>query len=343
MVSGEDHALLLCLEAVNHGSVVKVDEVEISRLVQPLQGLQRMHFVLKYRAVVHRHRVDDNNRVVGGVGDHVVVVDVFDFEPSDLLPVLHGVAVAVEDKVWSEGEGVVHQVVVERAVAANLPGPVAGCLHGVAVQGRGGVLASDGQGVRVDKVHQREVRGGDVGGVSWILWAQSPQEDVGVVEVVDEPLHHLSQRPVVGRDPGHGDGGDESLRVPTFLVVVRLHHPAAVENLPGLGEGDLVELPPAVHVLAVPPLLCAEPFLTGAVLDVGAHQPAGQGGLLLPGEGEVVELRRLVREEFLPTNVGSLGVEDMSLPCSQQAADIDYWPEIHFIQSCVSPYFYFLI
>ena len=75
----------------------------------------------------------------------------------------------------------------------------------------------------------------------------------------------------------------------------------------------------------------------------GGGGSSGQGGLLLPGEGEVAELSRLVREEFLPTNVGSLGVENMSLPCSQQAADIDYWPEIHFIQSCVSPYSFFLI
>ena len=331
-MSGEDHALVLSLEAVQHGAVVKVDEVEIGRLVQLLQRLQGVHLVLEYGAVVHGHGVDHNNGVGRSVGDHVVVVDVFDFKPANLLSVVHGAAVAVEDKVRSESERVVHEVIVQGAVAANLPGPVAGGLQGVAVRDGRGVPPRDGQGVRVDDVDQREVRGGDVGGLAGVLRAQSPHQHVGVVEVVDEALHHLGQRPVVGRHPGHGDCGDEFLSVPALLVVVRLHHPATVENLPGLGEGDLVELPPAVHVLAVPPLLSAEPLLAWAVLDVGSHQPAGQGGLLLPGERQVVELCGLVGQELLPANVGSSGLEDMSLAHSQQAADINYCAEMHFIK-----------
>ena len=86
----------------------------------------------------------------------------------------------------------------------------------------------------------------------------------------------------------------------TSVVVDGLNHPTSEEHLPRLGEGDLVELAPAVHVLAVPALLRPELSPTGAVLDVGTNQPAGQADILLPGQGDVVKAGGLVRQVLLP-------------------------------------------
>ena len=111
---------------------------------------------------------------------------------------------------------------------------------------------------------------------------------------MDQALHHLYWTPVIGSHSGHCDARHHLVRLHTPLVVDGLDHPAAEENLPGLCEGDLVELPPAVHVLAVPPVLRAELFLAGTVLDVGSHQPARQGSIILPGQRDIVEVRGLV-------------------------------------------------
>ena len=106
---------------------------------------------------------------------------------------------------------------------------------------------------------------------------------------MDQTGHHLRQTPIIRGEARHSDAGHNPVSLDTPVVVPRLYHAAAVEDLPGLGEGDLVELPPAVHPLAVPSLLCPKLLPAGAVLNVGAPQPGGQAGLLFPGQGNVVE------------------------------------------------------
>ena len=261
-----------------------------------------MHVVLRHRPVVHDDGVHHHHGVAGRVGDHVDVGDVVCVEPPDLPPLLHGAAVTVEDEVWSEGGGVVHHVVVQGVVRPDLSPPVRAGLHGDPISQRIWlIIPGKGEADWIDHVDQGVVSGGDIGGVVGVLGSQSPEDDVGVVVHVKHPSHHLRERPILGSHASNGDAGHQFLRLHTPVVVSGLDHPAAEENLPGGGEGDLVELPPAVHQLAVPPLLGPEPFLTGAVLDVGAHQPTGQRGVLLPGQREVVEGGGLVSEELLPT------------------------------------------
>ena len=73
------------------------------------------------------------------------------------------------------------------------------------------------------------------------------------------------------------------------------------ENLPSLGEGDLVELAPAVRQVAVVPVLGTEALLSWTILDVRSSQPGGKLCLTLPGERKVVDMAWLVFKECLPT------------------------------------------
>ena len=88
--------------------------------------------------------------------------------------------------------------------------------------------------------------------------------------------------------------------ISTSLVVDRLNHPTSEESLPSLGEGDLVELAPAVRQVAVVSVLGAEALLSRSILDVGSSQPGGKLCLTFPGEREVVDVGGLVIKEGLP-------------------------------------------
>ena len=85
------------------------------------------------------------------------------------------------------------------------------------------------------------------------------------------------------------------------LVVDRLNHPSSEENLPSLGESDLVQLAPAVSQVAVVSVLGTEALLSWAILDVGSPQPGRKLCLTFPGEGNVMHMGWLVLKERLPT------------------------------------------
>ena len=193
-----------------------------------------------------------------------------------------------------------HEMEVEAVVCPNLSGPVRAGTHGETFSHRRSVVTNNCQALGVDLVDKRIVSRGNVCGIVGVRRPQAPEDDVGVVVHVEEPLSELQGRPVVRLESRSGDGGHNLVVVRTPLVVGRLYHSATVEDLPCLGEGDLVELAPAVCQVAVPSLLRSELFLAGTILDVGALQPGRQGDVLLPGERNVVECCRLISKIFFP-------------------------------------------
>ena len=88
--------------------------------------------------------------------------------------------------------------------------------------------------------------------------------------------------------------------ISTSLVVNCLNHPPSEEHLPSLGEGDLVELAPAVRQVAVVPVLGTEALLSRTILDVRSSQPGWQLCLTFPSERNVVDMAWLVSKEGLP-------------------------------------------
>ena len=96
----------------------------------------------------------------------------------------------------------------------------------------------------------------------------------------------------------------------TSVVVGGLNHTTSEENLPSLGEGDLVELAPAVGQVAIVPVLCTKALLSWTILDVRSSQPGGKLCLTFPGDRKVVDMGWLVFKERLPTlgREGSLEV-----------------------------------
>ena len=87
----------------------------------------------------------------------------------------------------------------------------------------------------------------------------------------------------------------------TSVVVDCLDHPSSEEHLSSLGEGDLVQLAPAVSQVAVVSVLGTEALLSWAILDVGSPQPGRKLCLTFPGEGNVMHMGWLVLKERLPT------------------------------------------
>ena len=83
----------------------------------------------------------------------------------------------------------------------------------------------------------------------------------------------------------------------TSVVVDCLDHPSSEEHLSSLGEGDLVQLAPAVSQVAVVSVLGTEALLSWAILDVRSSQPGGQGCLTFPSEGQVVDMAGLVSKK----------------------------------------------
>ena len=203
-----------------------------------------------------------------------------------------------------------HEMEVETVVCPNLSGPVRAGTHGETFSHRRSVVTNNCQALGVDLVDKRIVSRGNVCGIVGVRRPQAPEDDVGVVVHVEEPLSELQGRPVVRLESRRGDGGHNLVVVRTPLVVGRLYHSATVEDLPCLGEGDLVELAPAVCQVAVPSLLRSELFLAGTILDVGALQPGGQLSSPLPHQGNVVELCRFVAEERLPSLESGIAIRE---------------------------------
>ena len=83
----------------------------------------------------------------------------------------------------------------------------------------------------------------------------------------------------------------------TSLIVDCLNHPTGEENLPSLGEGDLVQLAPAVSQVAVVSVLGTEALLSWTILDVRSSQPGGKLCLTFPSEGQVVDMAGLVSKK----------------------------------------------